>query len=199
MNGRFDPCAPYRQPLCLLVSGTLPEPERDQLQRHLHECANCRQYLAELKSVTAPLAGWEAKFAQLQPSLVARARWAEALQSARRGAGEDSATGGRQPSQAEAIQGWWREVIWSSRRTWAGLAAVWLLILAGHLALQDQPQPRAGRNAAASKEIVTAFKERQVILAEILGDPTRINTGEADRPKMTVPRPRTENVKLGMG
>jgi hypothetical protein len=71
---------------------------------------------------------------------------------------------------------------------------VWVLILAGNLSLHDRPHTWAGTTPPPSKEIMMAFKDRQIILAELLADHSA--PPEADRPKLFLPKPRTEITKV---
>jgi len=191
MKRLFDSCRGRRRSLALLVAGALAEPERDELAKHLAGCARCRSQLTEWRGAVAPLVELAAGGGEIQPSEAAKDRWTRAIRTAAHPASA------RRVAATDA-PGWWREVVWSSRRAWAGLAAVWLLILAGNLALHDQPRTLAGKRSPASREVVMAFKERQVILAEILGDQSHLKTSEAVRPK-AAPRPRTQHTSEGMG
>ena len=80
----------------------------------------------------------------------------------------------------------WQELILPSRRTWSGLAAVWLLIIAVNVAERDRSH--AGTSSAAPA--IMSFKEQQKILNELIANRTPVS--EADRPKTIVPQPRTE-------
>jgi len=59
MKRLFNQCGRYRRSISLLASGALPERDRDAVENHLAACAGCRKYYEEIKSVSAPLAGWE--------------------------------------------------------------------------------------------------------------------------------------------
>jgi anti-sigma factor RsiW len=194
MNGLFQPCTRYRQSLCLLAGGVLPESEQDQLQAHLAGCAACRNYLAELESVTTPLTNWEKDFAHILPGAVARGRWAKAVTAAGRSARPGSARWVIQPTPILALREWCQAVIWPCRRQWAALALVWMMIFAGHYSLRDHSPFRALKSAPPSQALILAFQERQTILAELLTDHSA--SREADRPKSFSPKPRTERVRI---
>jgi hypothetical protein len=194
MNGLFNPCGRYRHSLCLLAGGVLPARARDRLEHHLAVCADCREYLAELESVTTSLANWEEDFAHVQPGPAARSRWARAVKAAGRSVGNGSPGWVRQPTPAVAISEWWHEVIWPYRRIWAGLALAWVMILTGHLSLRDPSQTLALKSSPPSQAMIMALRDRQTILADLLSDHSAPR--EAERPKVFSPKPRTERVRI---
>lgn len=171
-----------------MASGALPEPERAEIENHLAACADCRKYYEELKTITESLANWERDLAHVQPGQIARSRWAGTIQS-----GGQSAPI-RRPTPAAGLLGWWHDVVWSSRRVWAGLAAVWVVILAGNLALREPAQTPAMKSSYSSQEMAMTLKYRQSILAELLAD--HGEPRDADRRKFVPPKPRTERLVL---
>ena len=61
----------------------------------------------------------------------------------------------------------WLQLIWPSRRAWAGLAAVWLVVLGANLDMKASfPAPPAV--PAAAVNVAQAFAEQRRILAELL-------------------------------
>jgi hypothetical protein len=80
----------------------------------------------------------------------------------------------------------WRELILPSRQVWAGIAAVWVLILAVNLALRD-PAP-AGKTMVSAPTMMS-FQEQQQLVNELLAD--RAQPHDADRPKTVQPGPRS--------
>jgi hypothetical protein len=87
----------------------------------------------------------------------------------------------------------WRELIFPSRRTWAGLAAAWVLILAVNFSLRD---PGQGGAAKTTTPEMMSFQEQQKLLNELLAD--RSLPIDTDRPKTFSPRPRSERVFVVM-
>ena len=83
----------------------------------------------------------------------------------------------------------WHELILPSRRTWAGLAAVWLLIVAVNFA-QREPAP-AGKISSAPA--MMSFREQQRWMNELFAD--RTTATDAEPPKTFSPKPRTETAK----
>ena len=82
MRRFFNPCGRYRRSICLLAGGSLPEPEKDQIENHLAGCSDCRKYYNEMETVTVALTNWEGHFAHLQPNWTVQNRWASAIHAA---------------------------------------------------------------------------------------------------------------------
>lgn len=82
----------------------------------------------------------------------------------------------------------WMEVFMPARRTWAGFAFVWLVIITIN-ASDTNHLPKQTSSEALSTTMVMAWKEQQQIVNELTG-PTAMQS--ADRPKRTVPQPRSE-------
>jgi len=191
MKRLFDPCKRHRQNLAWLASGALTDSESRQALEHLATCPACQAYLAEMKSVAAPLLGMGQAFATLEPSTAARARWAAAIHTA----GQPELK--RRRSITGTLREWYAEVFWPYRRIWASLATVWLVICAGQFSLQDHPRTpiQMANSSPAQPQIMTAMKERQMILSELLADHLTAPR-EADRPKVIVPRPQSERAAI---
>ena len=88
----------------------------------------------------------------------------------------------------------WRELIFPSRRTWAGIAAAWALILVVNFSLRDPAQPGSPTKVSATE--MMSFQEQQKLLNELLAD--RSVPMDTDRPKTFSPRPRSERVFVMM-
>ena len=82
----------------------------------------------------------------------------------------------------------WHELIRPCRRTWAGLAAVWAILLAVHLGTTSAAVAVPGRHPARSAAAVRSFVEEQRMLAELL-QPTPPPPAE---PPRSGPRPRSD-------
>ena len=80
----------------------------------------------------------------------------------------------------------WSELVLPSRRMWAGLAAVWLVLAAVNLSQRDH-SPAGGMAAAAP---VMSFQEQQRWMNELFAD--RSLPMNADWPKPFVPQPSSE-------
>jgi hypothetical protein len=86
----------------------------------------------------------------------------------------------------------WRELVLSSRRVWIGLAAVWGLILIVNVSQRDTVSGVTGK-PVNSPAMVMSWQEQQRLMNEVLAD--RTVPPEADRPKKTAPKPRTEKIE----
>ena len=188
MKRFFNPCRRHHQNLSLLATGALSEMEKDWIENHLAKCADCRRYLEEIKTVTAPLVEWAGAFPRLQPSETARTRWATAVAEAARPVPV------RRLAPAAAFRNWCQDVIWPWRRVWAGLAAGWLVILAGNVSLRDPSPAITAKSAAPSQEAIASFRDQQKILAELLAGDSAPR--DAERQKVYSPKPRTERFKV---
>jgi hypothetical protein len=189
MKWFLNRCQRHRQSICLLASGALSEPERSRVENHLAACADCRKYCDETRKVAAPLANWEGNFRHIEPDQIIRIRWAKAIEMA---AGPAPV---RRLTPIMAICEWWHDVIWRCRRIWAGLAAVWVVILAVNFFLRVQSP--AIVQSGPSAEMILTFKDQQKILAELLTDHSVPR--DAEQQKIFSPKPRTERMEILTG
>jgi len=82
----------------------------------------------------------------------------------------------------------WRELIFPCRRIWAGLAAVWIVILTVNFSMRDH-SPTVATKSAPTAEMIMAWRQQERLLAELIGpDETRT----AAPPKPFAPQPRSE-------
>lgn len=65
---------------------------------------------------------------------------------------------------ALAVEKLWAELIWPCRRVWAGLAAVWFVLLGFQLGAHSPETPPHATSAAA---LATALEQRRQLLAEL--------------------------------
>lgn len=82
---------------------------------------------------------------------------------------------------------------WPHPAAWAGLAAIWILILAVDFSVRDQTPALVERPAPPSPEVIVQLQQQQRLLAELLGPR---EAGDADRSKSLAPRPRSECVEF---
>jgi hypothetical protein len=82
----------------------------------------------------------------------------------------------------------WMELIWPSRRAWAGMAALWLVVLAANLDIKATSPRAPGARATPSRELVRAAEEQRRLLAELLPTGKQVPI-QATRPSA---RPRSE-------
>ena len=85
---------------------------------------------------------------------------------------------------------WLSALLWPCPQAWAGLAAVWLLVLTFNFATKDKSETAVVQMPPASPQMIEALREQHRLLVELVGPGSR----EADRPKTTVPAPRSERL-----
>lgn len=83
----------------------------------------------------------------------------------------------------------WRELIWPARRIWAGFAATWLVVVAANLADWHSSPVTQAKTKLPPSQVLTAWRQQQKFLTELVG---QTDWGDAEKPKATTPRPRTE-------
>jgi len=84
-------------------------------------------------------------------------------------------------------------ILWPHPKAWAGLAAIWILILAVNFSMRDPSPVRAQKSSPPSPEVIVELRQQQRLLAELIG-PRDIR--EADRSKSFVPQPRSERAEI---
>jgi hypothetical protein len=94
---------------------------------------------------------------------------------------------------ANAIKVLFQELVWPCRRTWAGLAAVWVALLIFNVSQRDQSELAARKLPPPSPEAILAWRQQERLLAELIGPST---PGDAERRKIFLPKPRTENTEF---
>jgi hypothetical protein len=115
---------------------------------------------------------------------------------------EDILSAARQASPAVRTSPvpWWRfsfsaishqlsTLLWPCPQAWAGLAAVWLGLLAFNLTTRDAAVVATRHTKPASPQVLMAWREQERLLVELIGPPEKL---VAERPKPVVPRPRSE-------
>ena len=159
MKWIWNRCRRRRPEICLLAGGALGQEKKIELENHLAACQECRNYYTQIKTLTAPLAGWEKNLSPIQATPAARMRWARAVQES----GTTSAV--RQPLLKNAGRIVWRELIWPSRLAWTGMAALWLVMRAVNGRLSDHQIIQA--RASSTQDMVQAWEEQNRVLAEL--------------------------------
>ena len=84
-------------------------------------------------------------------------------------------------------------VLWPNPKAWAGLAAVWFLILAMNFSVRDASPGLVAKSAPPSPEAMVELKNQQRMFAELVGEN---KAPAADRRKIFSPRPRSERVTI---
>jgi hypothetical protein len=93
------------------------------------------------------------------------------------------------PSLLLTINSQLSTLLWPHPTAWAGLAAVWLVILGFNLATRETTPLMAKRASPVSPQVFLAYREQERLLAELLGPH---EAPVAEPPKPTPPRPRSE-------
>jgi hypothetical protein len=84
-------------------------------------------------------------------------------------------------------------LLWPHPKAWAGLAAVWITIIALNLSMRDHSETVASKSAPPSPEVVAELKQQKLLFVELIGaNDLRI----ADRQKSFLPRPRSERAEM---
>jgi hypothetical protein len=84
------------------------------------------------------------------------------------------------------LQAIWTELIWPSRRIWAGLATVWVLIFVANFSMRDHSQPQMAQ-ASSSPQMILAFRQQEQLLTELIGpnDPPVAEPAKPSQPRPT--------------
>jgi Putative zinc-finger len=183
MNRMFNLCNVHRENLCLLAAGALPRQEHAGVESHLATCAGCRKYYDEIKSVTRPLGNWEKNFDNIEPIQAMQERWAKDFAAA---------IETDRPARMTLLRlffDWCKDMIWPCRRVWAGLAVVWVAIVAINFHGREASQSMALKSSQPSPELVRAFLESEGFLSRL----TEPDENHAARPpKPPLPQTRSE-------
>jgi hypothetical protein len=84
-------------------------------------------------------------------------------------------------------------LLWPHPVAWAGLAAVWILLLAAHFSMSDDAPAIAEKTLPPSPEVVAELNQQKQLLAELMG---ASDAREADQQKTFVPKPRSEATEM---
>ena len=101
-----------------------------------------------------------------------------------------SEEGLRQSRSEGLLKKIWLELIWPSRRAWAGMAALWLALLAANFGMKATATFSTAGRSAHRGELVQALEEQRRLLAELL-PATTPQPAEPPRPGS---RPRSQRV-----
>lgn len=85
------------------------------------------------------------------------------------------------------------KALWPHPAAWAGLAAVWILILAVDFSVRDTTPVVAEQYSAPPPQVIVELRQQQRLMAELM-EPR--DTGDVDRSKPLAPRPRSEYVEF---
>ncbi|MEK7707403.1 MAG: hypothetical protein AAB380_05350 [Verrucomicrobiota bacterium] len=121
---------------------------------------------------------------QRQPMREMPPAWRTEILTAARASGSRPSTLDSRPSP------WWRELLWPCPQAWAGVAAVWLVILAVNFTTRETTSRNFARQAAPpSPETLMVLRQQHLLLAELVERP---EPRAADQPKSVPPRPHSQ-------
>lgn len=134
---------------------------------------------------------------QRQPLRPVPAEWrAEILAAAREAETPRSSVGKRSalslPAFLSTLNAQLSNLLWPHPKAWAGLAAVWILILTVDLSIRDRAPMTAEKSLPPSPIVVAQLQQQQRMLAELIG---ARDAGDADRSKPLAP-PRSERTEI---
>ncbi len=89
---------------------------------------------------------------------------------------------------ASVIKSRLRELFWPAPQAWAGLAALWLVVLALNFATREAAPEMEARHAPPSPEMLLLLKQQEQLLAELVGQP---DMASLTRPKVAPLGPRS--------
>ena len=84
----------------------------------------------------------------------------------------------------------WNELILPSRRLWTGLATVWILVFIINFSQRD-PMSSVTGQPVHSSAVTMSWQVQQRWMNELFAD--RSTPPDADHPRITAPKPRSEN------
>jgi anti-sigma factor RsiW len=178
MKWRLNSCRAHRENISLLVSGALPDVERDAAHDHLARCARCRDRYEEIASLSADLRQWVATRPAVEVDTDFRGRWMRSVQAA---------GGPARTSFATRISSW-SETLWPSPLAWGALATVWTLLLCIQWAAAPQRAPSHQMAKSRPTRTEMTFAQRQEELSSLLEG----FSGPGAPASQPRPRPRTE-------
>lgn len=160
-----------------------------EIHQHVATCGECARLLTAEAKLDARL------MASLRQGQRTTALWEKIERRVVAMAQSDTRT--RPPTLASRPLGWLSTInsqlstlLWPHPKAWAGLAAVWFVILAANFATRETaPVLEARRVTTPSPDTLRLLKQQERLLAELSGwsEPR-----EANLPKAMPPRPRTE-------
>jgi hypothetical protein len=113
----------------------------------------------------------------------------EILQHAKAAAAESATAKSVHESLFQSFQSRLIELLWPCPKAWGGLAAVWIMIAGLNLSVSDEPLQMADQGKTASVQWRMAMQEQQKVLNEFT---FVVSRSPADRPRRTVPGPRSQ-------
>jgi hypothetical protein len=163
-----------------------------EIEQHLKACAECARLFAEEEKLEARIkaglkqgARTPALWAQIERGLVGDST--QRRKGMQRNAEEMNPlrlTASLWVSALTQLRAGWQ----SSRWAWAGLAAVWAVILVLNSAAREPNPPLvAGQDLPSASEMLVALKQKDLLMAELA-----FSSEPAAKPKPAPPSPRSD-------
>jgi hypothetical protein len=130
---------------------------------------------------------------QRQPLRQVPGEWREEILAAATGRGSRVENREQEGCWPSTLVSRLSSLLWPHPKAWAGLAAVWILILAVDFSARDKTPVMAEKTAPPSPEVIVELRRQQRLLAELIGPR---DTRDADRSKPLVPQPRSERAEF---
>jgi hypothetical protein len=86
-----------------------------------------------------------------------------------------------------------RGIFWPAPVAWAGLAMIWIFILALDFSMRDKSGMVAEKVLPPSPEVIAELRQQKLLFAELMGSS---EARVADRPRIFSPRPRSKSVEI---
>ncbi len=151
-----------------------------EAQQHLAACADCARWFAtEAAAVTRM--DEALRRGEATPTI-----WRDAARLVKSARSEQPAGLAHEPAP-EAAAPWWRAWLWPNWQFYAGLAGLWMVMLAVNLLTASGPTVAARRDAPPSPETKQALVEQRRQLAELLGQAEAASEGVGRRPESARP------------
>jgi len=132
----------------------------------------------------------EPRLDEVRRQALAELRAAGSVEALRQDRSEGLSRRGVENAEYGILKKVWLELIWPSRRTWAGMAGLWLGLLAANVGMKTTSPAVPALPSAHRGELVQAVEEQRRLLAELL-TATKPQPAEPPRPGL---RPRSERL-----
>ncbi|HEU0040516.1 MAG TPA: hypothetical protein VFR76_14720 [Verrucomicrobiae bacterium] len=127
---------------------------------------------------------------QRQPLREIPSAWREEiLSAAERAAASRHSSPATRHSWLSTLNSQLSTLLWPCPQAWAGLAAVWLVILGVDYATQETPKMASRQITPPSSQVRQLLKQQEQLLAELVGP---IEKPEVDRRRPLAPQPRSQ-------
>jgi len=149
------------------------------IQQHLAACPACARQFGAEQQFAARLAT-ALRRGEASPELWNRAEELVRAAAARKTAAH---AGRGQPSEP-----WWRAWLWPSPQFYAGVAALWIVMLVVHFSYLGEPAQAQATTSPPSPAVQSALAEQRRELAAMLGSAGAPGAASATRPRLVSPR-----------